>query len=78
MNERAAQLGMADTKFLDCSGLSDDAYSSAHDVAVMSRELMKHKKITEYTTIWMDSLRDGKSQLVNTNKLVRHYKGPPG
>lgn len=78
MNERAAQLGMADTKFLDCSGLSDDAYSSAHDVAVMSRELMKHKKITEYTTIWMDTLRDGKSQLVNTNKLVRHYKGATG
>lgn len=78
MNERAAELGMADTQFLDCSGLSDDAYSSAYDVALMSRELMKHKKITEYTTIWMDSLRDGKSQLVNTNKLVRHYKGATG
>lgn len=78
MNERAAELGMADTQFLDCSGLSDDAYSCAHDVALMSRELMKHKKITEYTTIWMDTLRDGKSQLVNTNKLVRHYKGATG
>lgn len=50
---------MNDTLFLDCSGLSDDAYSSAYDVALMSRELMKHKKITEYTTIWMDTLRDG-------------------
>lgn len=78
MNERAAELGMKDTKFLDCSGLSDDAYSSAYDVALMSRELMKHKTITKYTTIWMDSLRGGKSQLVNTNKLVRHYNGATG
>ena len=78
MNTRAAELGMNDTLFLDCSGLSDDAYSSAYDVALMSRELMKHKKITEYTTIWMDTLRDGKSQLVNTNKLVRHYTGATG
>lgn len=53
MNARAAELGMNDTLFLDCSGLSDDAYSSAYDVALMSRELMKHDKITEYTTIWM-------------------------
>lgn len=78
MNARASELGMNDTLFLDCSGLSDDAYSSAYDVALMSRELMKHKRITEYTTIWMDTLRDGKSQLVNTNKLVRHYKGATG
>lgn len=78
MNERAAELGMADTRFLDCSGLSDDAYSCAYDVALMSRELMKHEKITEYTTIWMDTLRGGESQLVNTNKLVRHYKGATG
>ncbi len=78
MNARAAELGMNDTLFLDCSGLSDDAYSSAHDVALMSRELMTHPKITEYTTIWMDTLRDGKSQLVNTNKLVRHYAGATG
>ena len=78
MNTRAAELGMNDTLFLDCSGLSDDAYSSAHDVAVMSRELMKHPRITEYTTIWMDTLRDGKSQLVNTNKLVRFSKGATG
>ena len=78
MNTRAAELGMNDTLFLDCSGLSYDAYSSAYDVALMSRELMKHEKITEYTTIWMDTLRDGKSQLVNTNKLVRHYTGATG
>ncbi len=78
MNERAAELGMQDTKFLDCSGLNDEAYSSAHDVAVMARELMRHKDIQKYTTIWMDTLRGGTSQLVNTNKLVRHYTGATG
>ena len=78
MNQRAAELGMVDTLFLDCSGLSDEAYSCAYDVALMSRELMKHRKIIEYTTIWMDSLRGGASQLVNTNKLVRHYSGATG
>ncbi len=78
MNERAAELGMKDTNFLDCSGLNDEGYSSAYDVAVMSRELMKHDDIQKYTTIWMDSLRDGTSELVNTNKLVRHYKGATG
>ena len=78
MNERAAQLGMKDTKFLDCSGLSDDAYSSAHDVALMARELMRHTLIQKYTTVWMDTLRDGKSQLVNTNKLLRRYSGITG
>lgn len=78
MNERAAELGMKDTNFLDCSGLNDEGVSSAHDVAVMSRELMKHKDIQKYTTIWMDTLRDGTSQLVNTNKLVRHYNGSTG
>ncbi len=78
MNTRAAQLGMNDTLFLDCSGLNDEAYSSAYDVALMSRELMKHPDITKYTTIWMDTLRDGKSQLVNTNKLIRFYEGATG
>ncbi|MDD2362794.1 MAG: D-alanyl-D-alanine carboxypeptidase [Oscillospiraceae bacterium] len=78
MNERAAALGMKDTQFKDCSGLDDEAYSSAYDVALMSRELMKHKKITKYTTIWMDTLRKGQSQLVNTNKLVRFYPGANG
>lgn len=78
MNTRAAELGMNDTHFLDCSGLNDEAYSCAHDVAVMSRALMKHSAITQYTTIWMDTLRDGKSQLVNTNKLIRFYNGATG
>ena len=78
MNERAKELGMQDTTFLDCSGLNDQGVSSAHDVAVMARELMKHKGIQKYTTVWMDSLRDGESALVNTNKLVRHYKGATG
>ncbi len=78
MNVRAAELGMTDTHFLDCSGLNDEAYSSAYDVALMSCELMKHPLICQYTTIWMDSLRDGKSQLVNTNKLIRFYKGATG
>ena len=78
MNERAAELGMNNTLFKDCSGLSDDAYSTAYDVALMSRELMKHTAITQYTTIWMDSLRGGASQLVNTNKLVRFYPGATG
>lgn len=78
MNARAAALGMEDTLFKDCSGLDDTGYSCARDVAVMSRQLMTHPEIREYTTIWMDTLRDGKSQLVNTNKLVRHYKGATG
>jgi D-alanyl-D-alanine carboxypeptidase (penicillin-binding protein 5/6) len=78
MNERATELGMNNTLFKDCTGLDDTAYSSAYDVALMSRELMKHKKITEYTTIWMDTLRKGESQLVNTNKLVRFYSGATG
>ncbi|HBT65703.1 MAG TPA: D-alanyl-D-alanine carboxypeptidase [Ruminococcaceae bacterium] len=78
MNERAAELGMNDSLFTDCCGLDDNMYSSAYDVALMSRELMKHKKVTEYTTIWMDTLREGKSQLVNTNKLVRFYPGANG
>lgn len=78
MNERAAELGMRDTLFVDCSGLDDEGYSSAYDVALMSRELMKHRKIIEYTTIWMDTLRNGESQLVNTNKLVRFYPGTTG
>ncbi|MBQ5840806.1 MAG: D-alanyl-D-alanine carboxypeptidase [Clostridia bacterium] len=78
MNTRAAELGMTDTHFVDCSGLDDSGYSCATDVAIMSRQLMCHPAIQKYTTIWMDSLRGGKSQLVNTNKLVRHYKGATG
>ena len=78
MNQRAAELGMNDTHFLDCSGLNDEAYSCAHDVALMSCALMQHHAIQQYTTIWMDTLRDGKSQLVNTNKLIRFYEGATG
>ncbi len=78
MNTRAKELGMQDTRFVDCSGLDDSGYSCAYDVALMSRALMTHNDIRKYTTIWMDSLRDGQSQLVNTNKLVRHYTGATG
>ena len=74
MNERAKELGMNDTVFKNCHGIDEDGHvTSAHDIAVMSRELIKHEKIFEYTTIWMDTLRDGTSELVNTNKLVRFY-----
>lgn len=81
MNERAKELGMNNTSFENCSGLDDTVtnhYSTARDVAIMSCELMKHKKVKEYTTIWMDSLRDGDTQLVNTNKLIRYYDGATG
>ena len=78
MNVRAAELGMQDTLFKDCSGLDDTAYSCAYDVALMSRELMRHPLIKQYTTIWMDTLRNGESQLVNTNKLIRFYQGATG
>ncbi len=78
MNKRAGELGMTNTNFVDCSGLDDSGYSCAMDVAVMARALMQHRDIEKYTTIWMDTLRGGQSQLVNTNKLVRHYKGATG
>ena len=80
MNDKARKLGMNDTTFKNCHGLDEDGHlTSAHDIALMSKELLtKHPDITKYTTIWMDSLRDGKSQLVNTNKLIRNYKGITG
>lgn len=79
MNNRAKELGMVNTNFVTCNGLdSDGHYSSARDIAVMSRELLKHEDIFKYTTIWLDSLRDGKFQLANTNKLVRFYPGANG
>lgn len=79
MNEKAQKLGMNNTHFENSTGLdAENHYSSAHDVAIMSAELLKHKKITEYTTIWMDSLRGGESELVSTNKLVRFYEGCTG
>lgn len=78
MNTRATELGMQDTLFKDCSGLDDTAYSCAYDVALMSRALMQYPLIKQYTTIWMDTLRNGQSQLVNTNKLIRFYQGATG
>ena len=80
MNDKAKKLGMNDTTFKNCHGIDEDGHvTSAYDIALMSRELLtKHPDITKYTTIWMDSLRDGKSQLVNTNKLIKTYKGITG
>ena len=84
MNEKAAALGMQDTHFVNCTGLDDDPnaaqhLTSAYDIALMSRELMlHHPKIREFTTIWMDTVRDGTFGLANTNKLVRFYPGATG
>jgi len=77
MNKRAKELGMNDTTFKNCHGLDEDGHvTSSYDISLMSRELLnKHTSITNYTTIWMDSLRDGQSELVNTNKLLRNYSG---
>ncbi len=79
MNERAAELGMKNTVFKNACGLDEEGhYTSAYDIALMSKELLSHDTIKKYTTIWMDSLRDGKTELVNTNKLVRFYMGATG
>lgn len=79
MNNKALELGMNDTTFLNPTGLDAEGHlSSAYDIAIMTKELLKKKDITEYTTIWMDSLRGGKTELVNTNKLIRFYKGATG
>ena len=80
MNERAKALGMNDTHFVNCTGLPAEGHvTSAYDIALMSRELiLHHPDIRRFTTIWMDSLRDGQSMLVNTNKLVRFYPGATG
>lgn len=80
MNARAAELGMENTVFCNCTGLpAEGHHSTAHDIALMSRELIrKHPDIRTYTTIWMDTLRDGTFQLANTNKLIRFYDGATG
>ena len=79
MNTRAKELGMKDTNFVNCNGLdAENHHTSAYDIAIMSRELLKHKMIQKYTTIWMDTLRNGKFQLANTNKLIRFYQGANG
>lgn len=81
MNERAAELGMISTKFENTNGLDDTTtahLTSARDIAIMSRELIKHRKILEYSSTWMDTIRDGSFGLTNTNRLVRFYNGATG
>lgn len=81
LNKRAAELGMNNTNFENCTGLDDTTVNhltTALDVAIMSRELLKHEMIINYTTIWMDSVRGGETELVNTNKLVRFFEGTTG
>ena len=84
MNQKAKDLGMADSNFVNCTGLDDDPeaknhLTSAHDIAIMSRELLKnHPDIKKFTTIWMDTVRGGTFGLSNTNKLVRFYPGATG
>lgn len=78
MNDRAAQLGMTNTNFVNTTGLDDGGYSSALDVALMTKELLTHPLIFKYTTIWMDTIRGGSFGLSNTNRLVRFYKGANG
>ena len=83
MNTRAEELGMTDTHFVNCTGLDDEPEAAEHlttayDIALMSRELLGHEAIKKYTTIWMDTVRDGQFGLSNTNKLVRFYDGTTG
>lgn len=81
MNERAAELGMKNTVFKNTNGLDDEDtghLTSARDIALMSREVLKHTRVFDYTTIWMDSIRDGAFGLTNTNRLVRFYRGCNG
>ena len=80
MNQRALELGMMDTCFMNCTGLPEAGHlTSAYDIALMSRELiLNHPSIRDYTTIWMDTLRDGAFQLSNTNKLIYYYEGATG
>ena len=80
MNEKAKELGMTDTNFVNCTGLpAEGHHTSAHDIALMSRELiLHHPGIRDYTTIWMDTLRNGQFQLSNTNKLIYYYDGATG
>ena len=80
MNQRAAELGMEDTHFVNCTGLTAEGHvTSAHDIALMSRELiLRHPDIRRFTTIWMDTIRGGAFQLANTNKLIRFYDGATG
>lgn len=79
MNDRAAELGMKDTTFINATGLDAEGHlTTAYDISLMSRALIRHDLIKKYSTIWMDSLRDGETELVNTNRLVRFYEGTTG
>ena len=81
MNDKAKALGLKHTNFENCTGLDDDVkahYSSAYDLAVISCELMKYKLVEDYTTVWLDTLREGKTELNNTNKLINSYQGMTG
>ena len=80
MNKRALELNCTNTHFINCNGLdeTEEHYSTARDIALLSKELLKHEKIFDYTTIWMDSLRNGSFGLSNTNKLIRFYNGANG
>lgn len=79
MNERANELGMANTHFVNCTGLpAENHYTTARDIAIMTRELHKHKAVYDYTKIWMDTLRGGEFGITNTNKLIRFYNGATG
>jgi len=79
MNERAKELGMENTSFKNCTGLDEEGhYTTALDIAKMSRELLRHDLVKKYSTIWMDSIRDGAFGLTNTNRLIRNYKGATG
>ena len=79
MNERAAELGMTGTVYKNCTGLHDEGhYTTARDIAIVTAELLKYPLVFDYTTVWMDYLRDGKTELVNTNKLLRGYVGING
>lgn len=80
MNEKAQELGMNDTTYKNCHGIDEDGHvTSSYDIAILSKELLNSfPEITKYTTIWSDALRDGKSELINTNKLVRYYNGCTG
>ena len=80
MNQRAGELGMKDSHFTNCTGLHDDEqhYTSAYDIALMSRELIRHDLIKQYTTIWMDTIRNGAFGLSNTNRLIFGYEGATG
>ena len=79
MNKKAKAIGMNSTTFINCTGLDAEGHTTtAHDVALMSRELIGHELIKQYSTVWMETLRNGESELVNTNKLVRFYEGCTG